>query len=619
MNQYLHFCRYTSLFKPFAVVCCMKLLYLFFISMLAVSTPVWAQQASGDSLLINDSAQLTQDVMLQQQQRKVDSLVKVQLQHQLQQTNANSAEYKELADKLLVLATADSVRKANQAQKIKALKQQSIGYPIAPFEDTLFYVYTPVGSVKPSERAALITGKIRGLYENEFFKSDSLAVVVSDYEADINYKDQSIMAITDIDALWYNDTKEKIASAYLSRIAKAVDDEREAYSIFNWMKRIAYVLLTLLILALIIRFINKLFRRGIAYLTRRHKDFFTGWRIKKAEVLAPEQQYKFVVSGLNVLRVIVIILALYLSLPVIFSVFPETKAYTETLLGWIIMPVKGIFTSLLAFLPNLITIFVIFFFTRMLIRIVGYFSVQVESGTIELPGFHKEFTRPTYNIIRFLLYAFMMVIVFPYLPGHDSPAFQGISVFLGVLLSFGSSSAISNLIAGLIITYMRPFKIGDRVKIGDITGDVLEKTMLVTRVRTAKNEDVTIPNSNVLSSYTINYSANTATTGLIVHTTITLGYDTPWKQIYAALIEAALRTDMILHDPKPFVLQTSLDDFSVAYQLNAYTREANKQALIYSLLMQNIQDCCNEAGIEILSPTFTVVRRNEDTHDTRRV
>jgi small-conductance mechanosensitive channel len=241
--------------------------------------------------------------------------------------------------------------------------------------------------------------------------------------------------------------------------------------------------------------------------------------------------------------------------------------------------------------------------------------LEVEVENIRVTGFHRDWARPTFNILRFLLYAFMLVIIFPYLPGSHSPAFQGVSVFLGVLLSLGSSSAISNIVSGLVITYMRPFKIGDRVKIGDVIGDVTEKNMLVTRIRTIKNEDITIPNSSVLSASTINYSSNTrpTDTGLILHTTVTIGYDTPWQDMHKALIAAANRTDLILQQPEPFVLQTSLDDFYVSYQLNAYTRSANEQQNIYSQLHQNIQDCCAEAGIEIMSPHYRSQRDGNTT------
>ena len=202
----------------------------------------------------------------------------------------------------------------------------------------------------------------------------------------------------------------------------------------------------------------------------------------------------------------------------------------------------------------------------------------------------------------------MFVLIFPYLPGSDSTIFTGVSVIIGILFSFGSSSAIANVIAGLVITYMRPFKIGDRIKIGEVTGDIIEKTLLVTRVRTIKNEVITIPNSSVLTGNTTNFSIEANEKGLIIHSTVTIGYDVSWKGIHEALIEAASRTDFIINDPKPFVLQTSLDDFYVSYQINAYTHYASKQALIYSHLHQNIQDVFNERGIEILSPHYRAAR-----------
>nr|WP_245897217.1 mechanosensitive ion channel domain-containing protein [Hymenobacter nivis] len=192
--------------------------------------------------------------------------------------------------------------------------------------------------------------------------------------------------------------------------------------------------------------------------------------------------------------------------------------------------------------------------------------------------------------------------------GSDSPVFQGVSVLLGFIISFGSTSAIGNVIAGIVITYMRPCRVGDRVKIGAVTGDVLEKTLLVTRLRTIKNEDVTIPNSNILSGHTVNYTAAASHDGLILHTTITIGYNVPWPQVHAHLLAAARATEDVEATPVPFVLQTSLDDFYVAYQLNAYTRLPHRQAGLYSLLYQHIQDEFARVGIKIMSPRCCATR-----------
>jgi small-conductance mechanosensitive channel len=200
------------------------------------------------------------------------------------------------------------------------------------------------------------------------------------------------------------------------------------------------------------------------------------------------------------------------------------------------------------------------------------------------------------------------VVIFPYLPGSDSKIFQGVTVFLGVLFSFGSSSAISNMVAGLVITYMRPFKIGDRVKVGEITGDVVEKNLLITRIRTIKNEDITVPNSTILGGAVINYTTSSKNLGLILHTSITIGYDARWSIIHGLMIDAALATEGIMAEPKPFILQTDLNDFNVTYQVNAYTSQSHKMAVIYSNLHQNIQDKFNEAGVEIMSPHYTALR-----------
>ena len=272
--------------------------------------------------------------------------------------------------------------------------------------------------------------------------------------------------------------------------------------------------------------------------------------------------------------------------------------------GYILNPVKRIASALWNYLPSLITIIVIVFIFRYVLNFLYYLRIEIERGKLQLPGFYADWANPTYQIIRVLIIAFMLIVIFPYLPGSDSPIFKGVSVFLGFLFTFGSAGSLSNIISGLVLTYMRLFKIGDRVKIADVTGDVIEKSLLVTRIRTTKNEIISIPNSTIMNSPTINYSSDAADKGLIMYTTVTIGYDVPWRDMHQALIDAALRCELVLKEPAPFVLQTSLDDFYVSYQINLYTREANRQAFIYSELHKHIQDVCNERGIEIMSPHY---------------
>jgi small-conductance mechanosensitive channel len=233
---------------------------------------------------------------------------------------------------------------------------------------------------------------------------------------------------------------------------------------------------------------------------------------------------------------------------------------------------------------------------------------DIEIEKLVIKGFPKDWAKPTVKLFSIIIYAFAIIMVFPHLPGSDSPAFKGVSLFLGVLFSLGSTSAIANIVAGIVITYMRPFQIGDRVKIMDTVGDVVDKTLLVTKLKTLKNEDVTIPNALIINNHLVNYTANAKEEGLILHTTITLGYDVDYDLVEKLLLRAGKQAILIQRDPKPFVLQKSLEDNYVIYELNVYTKQAAKMALIYSDLNRKILEVFNKEGIEILSPKYVASR-----------
>ena len=317
-----------------------------------------------------------------------------------------------------------------------------------------------------------------------------------------------------------------------------------------------------------------------------------------------EKTIAFILFLIKILRYLVILLMLYLSIPLALSIFPATKGLANILFSWVLDPLKDILSGIVDFIPNLIKISVIVIFFRYLMRGLRFMAEEIDKKRLALNGFYSDWAYPTYHIVKVLLYAFMFVVIWEYLPFSNSPVFQGVSVFIGVVFTLGSSSFIGNVISGLVLTYMRPFKIGDRIKIGDLVGNVVEKTPLVTRIRTPKNEEVTIPNSNIMTAQTFNYSESARTWGLILHTTVGICYDTPWREAHEMLVEAAKRTPDVQENPKPFILQTALDDYYVQYQLNVYVVDADKMALIYSGLNQNIQDVFNEAGIELLSPHY---------------
>ena len=484
------------------------------------------------------------------------------------------------------------------------------GFPvIGKAKEELFSIYQKSGDLSAAERASIISERIQGIDANTFSK-DSLQILKDQERLELIYGSQILLNITNLDTIGSKKSKQELANFYAEVISANLDIAESKYIPKNVFLKIGFVALILLGLWLALKLIAFLNKRSIRFIESKKDKWLKSLTYNNYTFITPEQELNVILFILKILKWFLILLVVYIFFPLIFSVFEFTQGWSNYLFDLIFSSFGQIFTGIWHYFPNIIKIAAIIIVMRYFVKAVKYIFAEIEDEKLQISGFHPDWAMPTFTIVRFLLYAFMFVLIFPLLPGSDSTIFKGVSVFLGVLLSLGSSSAIANMVAGLVITYMRPFKIGDRINIGNTTGNVIEKTLLVTRLKTIKNEEITIPNSAVLSGNTVNYSTFTKEKGegLIINTTVTLGYDIPYKTVYAALIEAALRTNLIEKQPKPFVLQTSLDDFYVSYQLNAYTKHANKQALIYSDLHQNIQDCCNEMDIEILSPHYRAQR-----------
>jgi small-conductance mechanosensitive channel len=358
----------------------------------------------------------------------------------------------------------------------------------------------------------------------------------------------------------------------------------------------------------LIRFITGLFERFYSIIDGWRGTRIKSIKIQRLELLTEDRLTDGLILVTRYARILILIILWLVFLSIVFSFFPPTRDFIQGLLANISGAVIQGWQGFVDYLPNLLNLILIFFITRYLLQFVHFIADEIGKGNITLGGFYPEWAEPTYQLVRILFVALALVIAFPYLPGSESPAFQGISIFLGFLLSLGSSSIVANVVAGIVLTYTMAFKVGDRVKISDTIGDVRERTLFVTRIRTIKNVDITIPNGMVLSSHIINYSSSAKKTGLILHTTVTIGYDVPWPKVHDLLIDAALTTEHIQKKPKPFVFQTSLDDYYVSYEINAYTDVPNQMAFIYSELHKNIQNKFNQAGIEILSPVYEAMR-----------
>ena len=543
-----------------------------------------------------------------------DSAYVANLQKTLDTARLNEANMRmEMEQMKLQMAAADSVKYAQQRQRIDSLRQFTKGIPVVADGDTLFYLYTKRGGYTPQQRAQMTGSAIEELGRRFNLRPDSVSVDHSDIVSDLMYGNKVLLSLTDQDALWEGVSRDSLANERRQNVVDKLHEMKAEHGIWRMAKRILYFVLVIVGQYFLFRLTNWLFRKLKVRILRLKDTKIKPVSIQGYELLDAQKQANLLVFLASVGRYILMGLQLLFTVPLIFIIFPQTEGLAYRLLGYIWNPIRGIFVGIIDYIPKLFTIIVIWYAVKYLVRFVLYLAREVEGGRLKINGFYPDWAMPTFHIIRFLLYAFMIAMIYPYLPGSNSGVFQGISVFVGLIVSLGSSTVIGNIIAGLVITYMRPFKIGDRIQLNDTTGNIIEKTPLVTRIRTPKNEVVTVPNSFVMSSHTVNYSTSAREYRLIIHSEVSIGYDIPWRKVNELLIDAALNTPGVVDDPRPFVLETSLSDWYPVYQVNAYIKEADKMPQIYSNLHQNIQDKFNEAGIEIMSPHYMAMRDGNET------
>ncbi|WP_299158953.1 mechanosensitive ion channel family protein [uncultured Eudoraea sp.] len=477
--------------------------------------------------------------------------------------------------------------------------------PVVLNNDTLFYFKNGTETYPVEVRANEASLRLKRLTAAYNPLLDSLWLRQNNELVEIMFNNDLALVTTLQDAVSDKTTTLLLAKARLELINKGLKGT-EDLTTKEWAIRIGYFVLLLVVLILYIKLINWVFRKINLRLSKIEQKFLR----KKTNILKyfiPKDTANIFVFISNILRIAVIAITLIIYAPFMFSFFPWAENVVNLFYGYIAKPVKYVFFGFVEFIPSLFFILIIAFFARYFVRIISEIANDVEIERFKIKNFHKDWAKPTGKILAILIYALALILIFPYLPGSGSAAFQGISIFIGALISFGSTSAIANIIAGIVITYMRPFQIGDRIKVDQIVGDVIEKTILVTRIRTTKKEEVTIPNAKILSGTIVNYS-NEDDKAIILYTSVTLGYDVPWETAEELLLEAALNTQFIIKEPKPFVLQTSLDDYYVSYELNAYTSEPKKMPFIYSEMHKNILNAFNQAGVEILSPSYVSAR-----------
>lgn len=491
------------------------------------------------------------------------------------------------------------------------------GFPVMLDGKTLFFIRRGVSSFSAEERANTITRRIERIAQNDSIPIENLTIeqIPDDNSLYLSIDQEVILTVTERDAKAYRSTPEVLAQQALQKIQVAIAQYRQDRKPEQLLKNIIYTVIATFAFLIISFAVIKISGKLFPFIRRLIESLTPGIQIGNIEIVSSSKISFFWLRVFRMIRLFILFLLTFNYATFVLRLFPWTRVFGESILGYFSRSLELVLSSIGKYLPNAFIITIIIFVTYYLIRLIKPFFTAIERGNLVIPGFYTDWAKPTYNLLLVIIIALAAIVAFPYLPGFDSPAFRGVSVFLGLLLSLGSTSAIANVIGGIILIYTRAFRIGDHIQVGDVIGDLIEKNFLVIRICTPTNKIITIPNSSLLSSNVINFSISSRelNRNLIIQTTITLGYDLPWRKAHKTLIEAALETDHILKEPAPFVLQTSLDNFYISYQLNAYTNQPNLMVIIYSELHQNIQDKCNEAGIEILSPSYTSLRDGNTT------
>lgn len=500
-----------------------------------------------------------------------------------------------------------------QSDDESASAQQNQGYPVIVDGYEVFRVHQNLGAATAEERAERISAGLEELAKAQNFNPEDITANEEAGVATVRYGDRLIITINDAEAHGSGLPRKALAIQYAKLLQEKLAIAREQHTPRYLWRAAVYAVVTLLIYVLLVWLVIAGIRWVIKILETSAAARFKGIKIQQSEIVQGSRVTALLVSLVKLLRVVLIAVFTYVMLAKSFSYFPWTREHGQRLLGYITGPLVAMGNAVLNYLPKAFYILVIAVVTHYLIRFIRVIAEQVAAGRIRLPNFYPEWAQPTFKIVRVLIYAFAAVMIYPYLPGESSPAFKGISVFLGVLFSLGSTSAVANFVAGVILIYTRGFRVGDWVTIGENTGEVVQTSMLATHLRTIRNEEITIPNSVVLGSFVTNFSLQAKEQGVVLHTSVTIGYDAPWRTIHKLLIDAALKTKYILHDPPPFVLQADLQDSYVKYEINAYTDHPLRMPYIYSDLHANIQDSFYEAGVEIMSPVFHALRDGNRT------
>lgn len=506
-------------------------------------------------------------------------------------------------------AREDSLRKVEQKQRIDSLRKVTPGVPLVIDGDTLLIIYTSLGGDDPAHRVESVARKVTQIGKSLKLTTDSMHIFVSEYTDDVMCGEVVIVRVSDLDGLWNGMSRRDLAEEYLRILSVEIERLHADYGLKAKLTGLGWAVF--LIVVQVVFFM--LTARFIRYLRRKIAEGVNGRMkplvIKGYELMNVPQQKRILLVLTRVLQIFLVLLQLFISLPLLFSIFPETEKFTWNMINYVWSPLRDMVVSIVRYFPNLVKIFVIIYVVRWVLKGLRHISDEIAVGHLKIDRFYQDWAQPTYHIIRIFVIAFTLVVIWPLLPGSESGVFKGVSIFVAALFSLGSTTTIGNLISGIIITYMRPFLVGDFVRIGEQEGEVIEKNAFITRLRDIKGNLVTVPNNSILSQQTVNYTAAARDgKGSIVHSTFTFTYHVPRETVEAYLLEGAARCQLLEKNPKPFVLYTALEDFYTQYEINGYTKETARLFAVYSELHRHIIDVFHEHNLDPTSSHFIKVQ-----------
>ena len=535
-------------------------------------------------------------------QQRMDSL-----QYALHEMKMNELLLRNALDESGRGAREDSLRKAEQKHRIDSLRQVTPGVPLVIEEDTLLYIYASLGGEDAAHRVESVARKVTQIGKSLKLTTDSMHIFESEYTADVMCGEVVLIRVSDLDGLWNGMSRHELAEQQMRILSVEIEKLHADYGLKAKLTGLGWavflIVVQLLLFLLTARFVRYLRRLVIDGLNVKPLV------IKGYELMNIHQEKRILLLLTRVLQIFLVVVQLFISLPLLFSIFPETEKFTWNMINYVWSPLRDMVISFVRYFPNIVKIIVIIYLVRWVLKGLHHLSDEISVGHLKIDRFYQDWAEPTYHIIRIFIIAFTVVVIWPLLPGSESGVFKGVSIFVAALFSLGSTTTIGNLISGIIITYMRPFLVGDYVRIGDQEGEVIEKNAFITRLKDIKGNVVTVPNNSILSQQTINFTAAVRDgKGSVVHSVFTFTYHVPRETVEAYLLEGAARTKLIEKNPKPFVLYTALEDFYTRYEINGYTKATDKLFMVYSELHKNIVDVFHEHNLDPTSSHFIKVQ-----------